>query len=114
ETGAAAGLVGAVSAERFEPDREITREQMAVIIANAMTIAGRSGIAVSKADDLLNKFGDQADISEWARAAVARAVEAGIIRGVTADTIAPATYATRAQAAVLLKRFLQFIEFIDK
>lgn len=113
EAGVNAGLVNGVSSNRFAPNSEITREQMAVMVANALAIAGRPGMDGNRAESLLHKFSDRADISSWATMAVAQAVEAGIIAGMTEDTIAPSEYATRAQAAVMLKRLLQFIAFID-
>ncbi|MHA6481681.1 S-layer homology domain-containing protein [Paenibacillus sp. strain BS8-2] len=41
------------------------------------------------------------------------AVAAGIITGMPDSLFAPSEHATRAQAAVMLKRFLQYTEFID-
>jgi len=114
EAGVNAGLVKGVSSDRFAPNSEITREQMAVMVANALSVAARSENDASQAASLLNKFSDRFDISPWASAAVAQAVEAGIIEGVTENTMAPSKHATRAQAAVMLKRLLQFIEFIEK
>lgn len=111
EAAAKAGLVSGMSNDRFAPDSEITREQMAVMLANALTIVGKSEIASDP--HALDKFSDVADISVWARSAIAQAVSAGIINGVTVDQVAPADHATRAQAAVMLKRFLQAVKFTD-
>lgn len=113
EAGVSAGLVNG-SGGRFAPNAPITREQMAVMVAGALSITGRSGVDASRAESLLNhKFTDRSDISSWATIGVAQAVEAGIIDGLTSHTMAPSAYATRAQATVMLKRLLQRIEFID-
>jgi len=113
EAAVSAGLVNG-SGGRFAPDAPITREEMAVMVANALSVAGRSGVDASRAESLLHKFSDRSDISSWATLAVAQAVEAGIIDGYTSDTMAPSAYATRAEAAVMLKRLLQWIGFIDQ
>ncbi len=113
EAGVSAGLVSG-SGGRFAPDAPITREQMAVMTANALSITGHSGVDVSRVESLLHKFSDRSDISSWATMAVAHAVEAGIIAGATDNTMAPSAYATRAEAAVILKRLLLFMEFMDQ
>ncbi len=113
EAGVRAGLVNG-SGGRFAPDAPITREQIAVMVANALSVAGRSGADASRVESLLHQFSDRTDISSWATLSVAQAVEAGIIEGYTSDTMAPAAYATRAEATVMLKRLLQWIEFMDK
>ncbi|WP_027086874.1 S-layer homology domain-containing protein [Cohnella panacarvi] len=114
EAGVSAGVVNGVSDSRFAPNTPITREQMAVMVAGSLSIAGRSGADASRVDSLLSKFSDRSDISSWATMAVAQAVEAGIIDGLTSHTMAPSEYATRAQAAVMLTKLLQYIEFMDQ
>lgn len=105
-----AGIISGFGDGTFRPDEEVTREQMAVIIANAMQATSTSVQAdISK----LSAYKDQATISPWARGSMTQAVEAGIIKGVTVDTIEPTEQATRAEAAVMLKRFLGFVEFIN-
>jgi hypothetical protein len=71
------------------------------------------GLFANQATKNLAVFNDQSDISIWARSAVAQTAAAGIIQGLTEDTMAPAEHATRAQATVLLKRFLQYVKFMD-
>ncbi|CAG7651327.1 hypothetical protein PAESOLCIP111_06294 [Paenibacillus solanacearum] len=113
EAGVKAGLVDGISNDRFAPDSMITREQMAVMIANALSIAGKPGMDDNQAVKYLVNFDDRSDISIWARSAVAQSVAAGILQGLTEGMMAPAENATRAQATVMLKRFLQHVEFMD-
>lgn len=61
----------------------------------------------------LSRFKDAGTIAPWAREDMARAVEAGIINGMTADTISPRSDATRAQAVVMIKRLLGYISFMN-
>ncbi|WP_271754514.1 S-layer homology domain-containing protein [Cohnella sp. JJ-181] len=116
-----AGAVGAAAKAKlvegfeggvFKPGDTITREQMAVMIARAVAYAQGSAAAAS-AEASLAGFKDQAAIGSWARASVAQAVDAGIITGMTSDTFAPSAKASRAQAAVMLKRFMQHADLID-
>ncbi|MFC4598103.1 S-layer homology domain-containing protein [Cohnella hongkongensis] len=113
ESAVKAGLVQGMTPQRFAPDDRITREQMAVMIANALSIVNKPSDTSDDESGQLARFTDRAAISSWARDSVARAVAAGIIAGMPAATFAPAENATRAQAAVMLKRFLQHVRFID-
>ncbi|WP_341279248.1 S-layer homology domain-containing protein [Paenibacillus sp. FSL H8-0537] len=111
EAAVRAGLVQGLTSERFGPNEQISREQMAVMLARALTIVSKdrtepvdSGTEVA--------FTDQDQISPWAEAAVAETAKAGIITGMAGQTFAPKDFATRAQAAVMLNRFLQAVGFI--
>jgi hypothetical protein len=99
----------------FRPEETITREQMAVMLARAMSFTGK-GKAIDLAgepDSLPANFGDQEEISAWARASAAELVHYGIITGITDDRFAPQDHVTRAQAAAAVKRLLHTIGFID-
>ncbi|WP_127586914.1 S-layer homology domain-containing protein [Paenibacillus koleovorans] len=113
EAGVQVGLVRGVSVGTFAPNVPITREQMAVIFNNALVYLGYPQLNVNDASVALGKYRDRTDISAWAQSAVAQSIAAGIIHGMTDDTIAPSQPATRAQAVVMLQRFLQYVEFID-
>ncbi|WP_236291997.1 S-layer homology domain-containing protein [Paenibacillus allorhizoplanae] len=107
---AKAGLIEGFEDNTFRPNERITREQMAVMITRAMTFAGKSATVDLKQ---LDKFTDSMGLSSWSKDAVARAVSAGIVNGVTETEFVPAAPATRAESAVMLKRFLQFVQFIN-
>ncbi|WP_409344949.1 S-layer homology domain-containing protein [Paenibacillus sp. MBLB4367] len=113
EAAVKAGLVGGTAPDRFAPGERITREQMAVMLARALTVTGKQASAADLESGRLAKFADRASISVWALASVDQAVAAGIIKGMTDDTFAPSEYATRAQASVMLKRLLQHVQFLD-
>lgn len=107
---AKAGLVDGFEDGTFKPDANVTREQMAVMVARAMKVANKQPAADIKA---LDKFADQASISGWAKDATAQAVNAGIINGMTDRTFVPADHATRAEAAVMVKRLLQYAQYMN-
>ncbi|NOU92450.1 hypothetical protein GC093_04265 [Paenibacillus sp. LMG 31456] len=96
----------------FRPNAKITREQMAVMISRAMAAAGKVGD--SKKTDVTAKFADGTQIHDWATDAVAKNTAAGIIQGTSENKFMPAQFATRAEATVMLKRLLEFTEFINK
>lgn len=106
-----AGLVEGFEDGTFSPNANITREQMAVMIARAMTLAGNSAIADAKG---LQAFEDEKAINGWAKDSVARALNAGIMNGITNSSFVPGDKATRAQAAVIMKRLLQFEKFMNE
>ncbi len=97
-TAASYGIIKGYNDAAFGPDDLITREQMAVMIARAAQLA-----AVSDG----TPFGDAASISDWAKDAVAAAVEAGIIQGYPDNTFKPQANATRAEAVTVIVNALK-------
>ncbi|HZG88361.1 S-layer homology domain-containing protein [Paenibacillus sp.] len=112
--GAAAerGIVGGVGDGQFRPGDTITRQQMAVMIARALTFVGR-GQADASASVSADRFADAAVVAEWAKAEVELAADAGIVSGRPDGTFAPNDESTRAEAAAMLYRLLRHLEFID-
>jgi hypothetical protein len=104
------GLVTGVNANAFAPDEPISREQMAVMIARALDAVKQSS---SQEATRSTKFDDQSSMSSWAEKSVAQVVQAGIITGFPDGTFKPAEQATRAEAVVMLKRMLQFLQFMN-
>ena len=113
EAGVKSGLAKGLSKNEFAPGARITREQMAVMFGNALAYLGYPEMDADRVPNVLGKFGDRAEISGWAESAVAQSVAAGIISGTPEDAIAPSDAATRAQAVAMLRRFLQYVEFMD-
>lgn len=97
-----AGLVQGSGNGKFEPGREITREEMAIMIANALKDQLPS---VDKAAALQN-FADRAVIALYAQDAVAKLTQLGIVNGMDNGKFAPKSIANRAQAAVIIYRML--------
>lgn len=102
------GIVYGVSNDKFDPNGNITREQMAAILYR---YAEKKGHDVSKADDL-NAFPDGKDASDYAKEALAWAYGEKLITGVktgNTDYLDPRGGATRAQVASILMRYAQNI-----
>ncbi|GLX65752.1 S-layer homology domain-containing protein [Paenibacillus glycanilyticus] len=105
-----AGIVKGYEGNTFKPNASISREEMAVMISRALAYTGKQPTTSGTA--LLNAFKDKASIDVWAQQAVAQAVNAKIIGGTTGGKFAPDSKATRAEAAVMLKRLLEYVDFI--
>lgn len=101
------GVVAGTSATTFDPEGEITREQLAVILYN-YTKQFASGSLTATGS--LAGFPDAGSVSSWARTEMAWAVGNGLISGTGSGSIAylsPQGSATRAQVAAILMRFEQ-------
>ncbi|MEK5397065.1 discoidin domain-containing protein [Paenibacillus sp. FSL K6-2859] len=109
-TAAKLGLVQGVGEAKFSPDSRITREQMVVMIMNAVQLVQGEHRAEAQ---LRTPFTDQASISGYATQAVTEAAAKGIIKGKTETTFAPQDAATRAEAAVMIKQILQYLKFMN-
>ncbi|MDY6314108.1 MAG: S-layer homology domain-containing protein [Clostridia bacterium] len=86
---------------KFRPGDTITRNEMAVIIANAYSYLGKKG-----ENGGIDKFADKAAIADWAKPAVDVCTSVGLISGMTDSTFEGDKTATRAQAASILRRLL--------
>ena len=102
---ASAAKLGIVSGDgaSFNPKAGISRQDMAVIIHRVFEHLGAEikGEAVA--------FDDNAEISEYAKAAVEALTAAGIINGMGDGTFAPAGTVTRAQAAKVVYGLLNLV-----
>ncbi|OAS16438.1 Ig-like domain-containing protein [Paenibacillus oryzisoli] len=107
-----AGLVDGMSENEFAPSATITREQMAVMIIRALKVVD-SNTPIEEASSVL-PFKDAAEVSTWALPAIKQSVELGLLQGVDGQHFASAKPATRAEAALILKRFLQHVKFINE
>ena len=92
----------------FRPDDLITREQAMLILSKAMVLTGLADtLSVPSADVVLNPYGDASKVAKWAQNGVAGSVQAGIVTGRSADTLAPKANMTRAEVAAIIQRLLQ-------
>ena len=85
-------------------DKEISREEMASMVAKA---AAYKNVEAKAAD---KEFTDAADIAAWAVEDVNNAVGLGIINGMDDGSFQPKANATRAQAATMLSMLWDLIK----
>ena len=105
------GVVAGTSATTFEPDRPVTREQIAVILMEYMTRVLKLERTWTPAD--LSTFPDAASVSGWAKDALADAVALGLISGASnggQTLLEPQGSATREQVATILMEFCKNVK----
>lgn len=97
-TAAGLGIVNGYRDNTFGPDELVTREQMATMVVRAAQIADTVSTI---------SFSDGAEISGWARSALAAAITNGLVNGYPDGTLKPKGNTTRAEAAALIERTIQ-------
>jgi len=97
------GIVTGYNGNSFAPDDLITREQIAAILFRYAQFKAQD---VSESADI-STFEDVHLVSSYAREPLGWAVARGYISGRTETSIAPADYATRAEAFTILYRFIK-------
>lgn len=98
------GVIKGIGNNKFAPDENVTREQMAVIMQNFANL-------LNKADVTENPliYTDRASISSWAIAGAIYCQETNIIKGRDGGNFAPQENATRAEVAAVVERFIKTI-----
>lgn len=92
------GFVVGYPDHTFRPDRSVTREEFAAMLAKAMELYPKENKAI---------FKDQHVIQAWANTSVLALVEKGIITGFPDKTFRPARNITRSELAVIMARTLK-------
>lgn len=103
---AARGIVRGTSDDTFEPDRAVTRQEMAVILANYLQAWGRTLPQVPAPA----AFTDGDAVAGWAVDAVEVMRTTGVLQGKDGGRFDPAGTATRAEAAALFQRLAHALE----
>lgn len=97
------GIVSGEGNGNFAPDRSITREELATIMASFMKhVQISSPLQIGK-----TPFKDSQQIAEWAAASVGQLQEAGILDGKTDNRFDPKSKVTRAEAAKVVRLLLE-------
>ncbi|KXO16482.1 hypothetical protein HMPREF3189_00692, partial [Clostridiales bacterium KA00134] len=82
----------------FDPDKEITREEMAVMMVKFLKASGKKLNAKGSA----SAFKDDTNIESWAKDAVLEMAKLGLVKGMEDGSFSPKTQFTRAQVAQIL------------
>ena len=105
-------VVAGTSPTTFDPERPVTREQIAVILTQYMFHVLKMERTWTPAD--LSAFPDGAQVSGWAKEAMQDAVALGLINGTKASDglvyLDPQGSATRQQVATILMNFCQNVK----
>jgi len=89
----------------FKPNEPVTREQMVVMMMNALQILGQVQGGNAQASGKV--FADQNAISSWAKSSVNKAKEMKIISGTGQNLFMPKQSSNRADTAVLIWKMHQ-------
>ncbi|MEI7025795.1 NEAT domain-containing protein [Paenibacillus sp. y28] len=97
-----AGIIGSYEDNTFRSDRQISRAEIAAIIARALKLTTEANAGLS--------FADADDIPNWAKIYVVAAANTGLINGRDNNLFAPQANATRAEAVTLIVSMLNHIQ----
>ena len=98
------GIIQGISDELFGAEMPIIRQDIAVMLDR---IAKQQKI---ETDSISLDFSDYKEISDYAAEAVGHLAYIGVINGRDDNSFAPNDTATRAEAAVIIDRFLEFLK----
>ena len=107
------GVVSGNGAGGFNPNNDVTREQLAVMLYKFAETMGYELTAIKDVD--LATFPDGSSVSGWAASYVKWAVDLGLINGKAnggQNFLAPKDTATRAEIAVIFTNFVKLVEGI--
>lgn len=97
-----AGIVNGYPDNTFRPNQELTRQEMAIMVAKFATATGRKMNAVNSAVE----FADSSSIRDFAKASVKLCQQAGVINGYPDNTFRPQGIAKRSEAVTMYSKFL--------
>ena len=95
------GIVNGTGNYKFDPDRNITREEMAVMVNRYLEY---KGIFLENSS---NEFADSNKVDTWASVAVEKLGKVGIVNGKNDGKFDPKDFATRAELVMILYRVMQ-------
>jgi len=101
EWAASVGIISGYGDNTFGPGDNISREQMAAMLANYIRFKGYSLPSMQA-----TAFSDEENLSSWARESVRVVQGLGIISGYPDGSFVPQATATRAEVATIFARFM--------
>jgi hypothetical protein len=105
------GIVNGKDDGSFDPDADITREQMAAMMMRAVDYSNpKLTLNLPQKD----KFKDDSKINNYAKQEVSNANILGLINGRLNGTFEPKKQTTRAETAVVLYRMLDKLDSAEK
>jgi hypothetical protein len=98
-----AGIVKGVSDTEFQPDRIVTRQEMAAIALRAYQVLQP---VEEWQTDVVDRFNDDQTISDWAKEDVYKARYLKLVQGRTGNQYVPRVDTLRAEAAIIIYNLL--------
>ncbi|MBQ3124791.1 MAG: S-layer homology domain-containing protein [Clostridia bacterium] len=105
------GITDGVGDDLFAPNKNITRQEIAVMMCRAITLVQslKDTQYVELSDDL-SAFSDESLVSDWAIEGVATLAKKGIMNGTSDTTLSPLDNTTVEQAIALAVRIYEIIK----
>jgi hypothetical protein len=102
------GFVNGYPDGTFRPDAPVSRQELMTIL---WRFAAKQGAAQTSGIRVIADYADAGTVADYASTAVCGMVEHGVVNGVGTNParLAPAEGATRAQLAVILQRFVEYL-----
>ncbi|MCF6097459.1 S-layer homology domain-containing protein [Thermovorax subterraneus] len=98
------GVVEGTSPKRFSPDQVLTRAQVVTMLVRALGLEKTAPLAYRLG------FRDEGEIPDWARDSVYIGSSIGLVKGDERGYFRPHDPVTRAEAAVFLNRFINYLK----
>ena len=102
------GFIGGYPDGSYLPEKDITREELAVLFVN---LFNASGIEYLPSDD--KAFVDDDKIATWAKTSVYIAKKNGIVRGVGGNRFDPKAKATKEQSLIMFNKAQTSVDLIN-
>ncbi|MDP5275283.1 cadherin-like beta sandwich domain-containing protein [Chengkuizengella axinellae] len=107
-----AGIVEGISEEQYEPSRIVSRQEMMTMIMRAYRTI--EDVNLSEEEwNAIEKFTDSDQIGEWAQEDVYVAKYLELVGGRSNNNFEPTAETLRAEAAVIIYRFLIKLDMLD-
>gem|GEM_PF-186986 len=104
------GLIRGGADGNFYPQRSISRQEMFVMTARALLLAGFTVPEMEgSTEQTLSTVGDRLALAEYAKQDTALLIETGLVRGNRAGRVLPQAGASRAEAATLIFRLIELL-----
>ena len=103
------GITKGTSDYYFEPDANLTREQLAEFLYRLAIYTGYTRRTEPDYYQLYYSFYDWYLISDWAQSAICWAVDEGILQGDEYGYMNPQGNATRAEMVTMMSRYIDFV-----
>lgn len=100
------GVIKGVGDSTFQPDSAVSRQELAVLFQRYAQFLKRDATGTAAG---LDSYADHAQISDWAREAMAWCVDSGILKG-AGNALMPGGKAARSELAVMLQRLSVWLE----
>ncbi|WP_213619995.1 invasin domain 3-containing protein [Paenibacillus sp. J22TS3] len=107
-------IMDGMSDGAFAPNQKVSRQEAIVTIIRALQFTGAAPSGSSAGEGVnLSAYSDGGEVSEWAKAAIATAIQQGLVKGYGKE-LRPQKLLTRAETSVLLYRMLEKSGMIGK